>query len=344
MLRPEVIRDLRLAGHGLRMVACEPGLRWSFEDGRVIPWWTDHERTVAEWRRISAADAATFVRVDDRLKQLARYLQPLLPGGAAGRRMRAAWRGSARRFGCCRRFQGITGDEIAETGLVPHRLASASSSTGTSRPRRSSRCSSRTTSTGCTRPLPARAPSLGPLFHLLSGGEHDVQGFFGHVIGGMGAITQAMAAAGAGSGRRSGPRRRSTGSSSRGGRARGVALEDGTEIGRAPSCRTPTRSALSSAWSSRRRSRGVPRGDRGDQDGRSCAKVNMVLAEEPRCDRHAGRCRPAGARSSTLVPTLEFAERCTTRRNGARSPRSSGSIAWWLRTSTDTSRPRARTS
>ena len=37
--------------------------------------------------------------------------------------------------------------------------------------------------------------ALGLLFHLLSGGEHELQGFYGHVLGGMGAITQAMAAA-----------------------------------------------------------------------------------------------------------------------------------------------------
>ncbi len=28
--------------------------------------------------------------------------------------------------------------------------------------------------------------ALGLLFHLLSGGEHEIQGFYGHVIGGMG--------------------------------------------------------------------------------------------------------------------------------------------------------------
>src|SRR5204863_4525172 len=38
--------------------------------------------------------------------------------------------------------------------------------------------------------------AIGLLFHLLSGGEHELQGFYGHVIGGMGAITQALAAAG----------------------------------------------------------------------------------------------------------------------------------------------------
>src|SRR5947207_1443344 len=63
MLRPEVIRDLHLARHGLKMVACEPGLQSVFEDGDVIPWWTEHERTVAEWSRISATDARTFDRV-----------------------------------------------------------------------------------------------------------------------------------------------------------------------------------------------------------------------------------------------------------------------------------------
>ncbi len=33
--------------------------------------------------------------------------------------------------------------------------------------------------------------AIGLLFHLLSGGEHELQGFYGHVMGGMGAITQA---------------------------------------------------------------------------------------------------------------------------------------------------------
>ena len=50
MLRPEVIRDLDLARHGLRMVPCEPGLQVAFEDGTVLPWWTEHERAVAEFR------------------------------------------------------------------------------------------------------------------------------------------------------------------------------------------------------------------------------------------------------------------------------------------------------
>src|SRR5258708_23633879 len=38
--------------------------------------------------------------------------------------------------------------------------------------------------------------AIGLLFHLLSGGEQEMQGFYGHVMGGMGAITQALASSG----------------------------------------------------------------------------------------------------------------------------------------------------
>src|SRR3984885_5351564 len=76
MLRPEVIRDLRLADHGLRMVPCDPALQVPFPDGHLVSWWCNRDRVVDELRKISPKDAEMFVRVDDRLKRLARYLQP----------------------------------------------------------------------------------------------------------------------------------------------------------------------------------------------------------------------------------------------------------------------------
>src|ERR1700730_12825669 len=73
MLRPEVISDLRLAEYGLRMVPCDPAIQVPFPDGHVVPWWSDRERAKAEFKKISAKDAETFIKVDDRLKKLARY-------------------------------------------------------------------------------------------------------------------------------------------------------------------------------------------------------------------------------------------------------------------------------
>src|SRR5450432_949350 len=76
MLRPEVISDLNLASHGLRMIPCDPAIQVPFPDGQVVPWWADRERAKKEFSKISAKDAEQFVQVDDHLKQLARYLQP----------------------------------------------------------------------------------------------------------------------------------------------------------------------------------------------------------------------------------------------------------------------------
>src|SRR6202790_4285272 len=70
MLRPEVIRDLRLGEHGLRMVPCDPSLQVPFFDGSVLRWWAQRERAAAEFSKISVKDAQTFIRVDQQLKTL----------------------------------------------------------------------------------------------------------------------------------------------------------------------------------------------------------------------------------------------------------------------------------
>src|SRR3974377_2354330 len=72
MLRPEVIRDLKLASHGLRMVPCDPALQVPFPDGHLVSWWADRDRVIGALRKISVQDAQTFVRVDDRLQTRAR--------------------------------------------------------------------------------------------------------------------------------------------------------------------------------------------------------------------------------------------------------------------------------
>src|SRR6201988_5138681 len=193
MLRPTVIRDLDLASHGLRMVACDPALVVPFPDGQVVPWWADRERAVAEFRQISLRDAETFVRVDDQLKKLARYLQPFFmqPPPEIDTRSLRGWTDL---FRVGKEFRGISSEEVSQlisflTGslgeFLDHNYESEKIKTmflannvygkhgGPYQP----------------------GTAIGLLFHLLSGGDHALQGFYGHVIGGMGSITQALAAA-----------------------------------------------------------------------------------------------------------------------------------------------------
>jgi phytoene dehydrogenase-like protein len=153
--------------------------------------------------------------------------------------------------------------------------------------------------------------AIGLLFHLLSGGDHDLQGFYGHVMGGMGSITQALAAAGKGYGvqiRTSSPVAQID---VRSGTARAIVLEDGTEV--------RTQVVLSNADPKRTFLNMVNANElpgeflhaiRGIRMDGPCAKVNLVLSEEPRFTGTSPDATPLERTFYTLVPSLEFAERC----------------------------------
>ena len=309
MLRPEVIRDLSLARHGLRMVPCDPALLVPFPDRTAVPWWADRARTVREIARLSPADARTFVRVDDELKKLARYLQPFFlepPPDVHSRGI--AGLVEALRVG--RRFRGISGDEIGRM------IAFLTGSLGDFLDRNYENEKVKTLFLANNVYGKHGGPyqpgtALGLLFHLLSGGEHELQGFYGHVLGGMGAITQAMAAAARELGaeiRTSAPVARIT---VKNGRARGVELEDGTwlEAGVVVSNADPKRTFLSLVDAS-----ALPEAFRlavqGIKMDGPCAKVNLVLSEEPRVHGMPEDFSKSERALFTLVPSLEFAERC----------------------------------
>ena len=309
MLRPEVISDLRLADHGLRMIPCDPAIQVPFLDGDVLPWWADRERARQEFSKISTKDAARFVQVDDELKKLARYLQPFFmePPPEIDTSTVSGW---SDMFRVGKRFRGISNAEIAQlvsflTGslgeFLDHNYESEKLKTlflannvygkhgGPYQP----------------------GTAIGLLFHLLSGGEHELQGFYGHVMGGMGSITQALASAG----RKLGVQILTSASVAqidvRNGRARGVVLDDGTEV--------RARMVLSNADPKRTFLKMVAAGNlpedflfaiRGIKMQGPCAKVNMVLAEEPRFTGTPTQATPLERTFYTLVPSLEFAERC----------------------------------
>src|SRR3977135_1557484 len=76
MLLPRVIRDMDLGSHGLRMVACDPSLQVPLQNGGIIRWWPESERTAAEIAKFSACDAKAFLRVEQQLKKLAGLFPP----------------------------------------------------------------------------------------------------------------------------------------------------------------------------------------------------------------------------------------------------------------------------
>jgi len=309
MLRPEVIRDLQLRAHGLRMVPCSPSLLVPFRGGAAVPWWPERARTVAELRRLSPADADTFVRVDDQLRRLARYLQPFFlepPPDVHAQGLAGVL--EAVRVG--RRFRGISGDEIAQMAVF------LTGSLGDFLDRHYESEAVKTLFLANNVYGKHGGPyqpgsALGLLFHLLSGGEHEEQGFYGHVLGGMGAITQAMAAAARGFGAEVVAGAPVARIDVRGGRVRGVILEDGREIEAATvlSNADPRRTFLGLVGEAALPSEFV-RAVRGIKMDGPCAKVNMVLGEEPRVGGMPASFTPSERSLFTLVDSLDFAERC----------------------------------
>jgi phytoene dehydrogenase-like protein len=309
MLRPEVISELRLADYGLRMIPCDPAIQVPFPDGHVLPWWADRERACDEFSKISSKDAARFVQVDDQLKKLARYLQPffLEPPPEIDT---SSFKGWSDLFRAGKRFRGISNREIAQlVSFLTGSLGEFLDQNYESEKMKTMFLANNVYGKHGGPYQPGTA--IGLLFHLLSGGEHELQGFYGHAMGGMGSITQSLAAAG----RKLGVEIRTGATVARidvkHGRARSVVLDDGAEI--------RARMVLSNA-DPKRTFLGFLDGKelpedfisavRGIKMDGPCAKVNMVLAEEPRFTGTSLAATPLERTFYTLVPSLEFAERC----------------------------------
>jgi phytoene dehydrogenase-like protein len=152
--------------------------------------------------------------------------------------------------------------------------------------------------------------TLGLLFHLLSGGDHGVQGFTGHVIGGMGAITSALADAA-----------REHGATiltgvavaeilTKDGRAVGVALADGREFSATVvlSNADPKRTFLSLI--DKRALDGEFRADiAAIKMAGPAAKVNLVLSERPEIEGIAPDATPAERAVMSVMGDMEDAQR-----------------------------------
>jgi phytoene dehydrogenase-like protein len=309
MLRPTIIHDLKLAEHGLQMVACDPGVQAAFREdgGDVVAWWSDEAKMRAELERIAPNDVGAFFAAEAELKQLAAYLQPFFleaPPDIHARGFAKFREG----FRLSRRFRGITGDEIGKltrflTGSLGDFLDRHFESDKLKRLMLSNSLYGK--HGGPYQP----GTAMGLLFHLLSGGDAGQQAWQGHVIGGMGAITQAMRGACEQLGvtiRTDAPVRQVNVVN---GVASGVTLESGEvcDAKRVVSNADPKRTFLTLVAASELEPQF--REDIGNirMDG-PAGKVNFVLSEEPVVRGMPAQRNKAQRSLFTLIPTLEEAE------------------------------------
>ncbi len=307
MLRPEIIRDLELGRHGLRMIASEPGVQAVTPDGMILPWWTDPARFATELARFSPRDAHSFLAMERRLRALARHLEPLFlrapPDIAAG-----GVRGFREFLSTAWQLRGVRGRDISElvgfaTGSLGEYLDRHLES-----PHLKSLILANSLYGKHGGPYDA-GTLFGLLFHLLGGGSESKQGFMGHVVGGMGAITQAMATACRAQGVEIRVNAPVATLRVRAGRGDAVVLEDGSEI--------EARVIVSNADPKRTYLGLVPSAElppeflaavRGIKMDGPCAKFNLVLDAEPKLVGMDERAPALQRCLYTITPWLQDAQ------------------------------------
>jgi len=309
MLRPEVIRDMELARHGLKMIAANPSVQVAFEDGGVLPWWHDRQRTHDELARYSHHDAETFFTLDKELKVLASYLQPFFLEPPPNTEAKGI-AGLLEILRVGNRLRGLNGKKISEliaflTGSLEQLLDRYFQSEQVKRLILANNLYGKHGG-------PKDAGSaMGLLFHLLSGGEEAQQGFTGHVIGGMGAITEAMAKACVEAGVEINTSTAVQNVKVEGNRATGLVLENGLVLDGdiVVSNADPKRTFLGL----------VPPGHLDEDFIRQVkaivmngpsAKVNLVLNEVPKVTGMPHDTPPLQRMLYTLVPTFAQAQAC----------------------------------
>ena len=226
LLRPEIIRDLDLPGHGLHVLPLESTLT-PLPDGDYLAQWSDHDQTRRELCRHSPRDAEAYDEYGRLMHHMARAVKPILgmvppdPTSLSPRdllgllRLGRHFRGlGAERFHALYKLMTMSSadflDEWFETDVLKA-TKSASGIIGTF--------------------LGPRSPGTAyVLLHHYMGELDGVFRAWGFAKGGTGAISEAIAAAARGFGAEIRCDSAVARVLVKGGRATGVALENGDEL------------------------------------------------------------------------------------------------------------------
>jgi len=242
LLRPVVMRELALHRHGLRLLPRDPFSFTPLPDGRELLLGSDREASRASIARFSPRDARRYPVYERFLERIAAALEPLLDApppdpvrprpGDLWRAGRAGWRllrmrgelprAAALLLGPARPVleEWFEGEPLRAT-LATDALIGAFAGPST--------------------------PGTGyVLFHHVMGEVAGARGVWAYAEGGMGSVSEALAAAARAAGARIRTEAEVARILVRKGRAAGVVLADGSEIeaGRVVSCADPQHTLL----------------------------------------------------------------------------------------------------
>lgn len=189
LLQPKVIRDMRLAEHGYRVIERPISNFLPQEDGGYLKLGGGLERTQAEFARFSAADAATLPAYYDALEGVAEVLRSLALKSPpnVGEGLRTLIAGASQGWGLLKL------DLEAKRDVLDLFVKSATSFLGQWFESEAVKAAFGFDAVVGNYASPDTPGSAYVLLHHVFGEVNGKKGAWGHCIGGMGTITQIMA-------------------------------------------------------------------------------------------------------------------------------------------------------
>ncbi|MBX9603168.1 MAG: NAD(P)/FAD-dependent oxidoreductase [Bryobacteraceae bacterium] len=307
LMQQKVVDDLRLPKFGYLVDAKDPAFFSPFPDGRHLFMWQDRKKTLEEIAKFSKRDAERYPLYEEYIERLARVIEQLLlvtppdfpPKGLGGKlefvKLGAKLRGLSDQdtLGLVRIFTQSAAellDEWFESEEVKVTLATDGVIGANGGPR-----------------SPGTAYIL---LHHCMGGVNGHRGLWGFVRGGMGAVSEAIAASARSHGaeiRVSAPVKQIL---VKGGKARGVTLESGEEI-KAKAVATgvdPKRTFLQLMDPADLSEDFLAEVRRFRCEGTSC-KINLALNGLPEFTAYPGAPGPHHRATMHICPSVDYIER-----------------------------------
>ena len=230
LFRPEIVRELRLADYGFSVIARSPSSFTPLPDGRSLMLGPDPAMNYQEIKKFSARDAETFPGYEAMLERAARFIEPLLdmaPPDLAAK----GWRHRLETIRDLARL-GWRAIRLGRDLPVFLELITAPASLILERWFESEPLKSTLATDAIIGAMasPSTPGSGYVLFHHVMGQTDGVRGVWGYVRGGMGSLSEAIAAAARAHGATILTGCPVARISVEGGQATGVVLEDGTKI------------------------------------------------------------------------------------------------------------------
>ncbi len=308
LLRPEISRDLELKKHGLTVYPQDPPYFQPYPDGRTLMIWNDPAKTRPEIAKFSARDAEVYEEYERTLNRLAEFVEPLLmmtPPDPTSSRVRDLL-GLLR---AARLARGLKKDLFNEVDILVGSAKDFLDSWFESEELKALLCGQAVIGTFAGPRTPGTAYVL---FHHVMGEVDGMRGCWGVVRGGMGQVSECIAAAARQRGaviRCNAPVEKIQ---VRDGRARGVVLKGGEEVAaRAVISNLDPHVTFLKLLDGRRELPGefVREVERFRISG-SSVKVNYALAELPDFTALPGK-KPGPQHRGTIdiCPSLDYMER-----------------------------------